>query len=335
MGAKSALILGGTGVISRALVTELLNQNVRVTVVNRGTRPGVVPRSVETIEADRHNVEELDRRLGVRHFDAVIDMICFGPEEAGETVRLFQGRCDHLLVVSSVAAYKRPYRTVPTQEDAEALCDDPAYAYGFGKARMEEYLFGQNRSDLPITVVRPSLTFGPGARNVGILRQNRNILTRISAGKPLIMFGDGTGLWAFSFANDVARGIVALLGVPGAFGETFNIASEEPSLWMDLYQELGNLVGQEPILAFVPSANLYRALPEMTGHIYFEKRYPGLFDGSKLRQVAPGFTFETDLAAGLQEVVESWERDGLEVDPELDRLEDRLVEQIRKMGISP
>ncbi|MFW6250542.1 MAG: NAD-dependent epimerase/dehydratase family protein [Alkalispirochaetaceae bacterium] len=289
---------------------------------------------METIEADRHNVELLDRRLGIRRFDAVIDMICFGPEEAAETVQLFQHRCDHLLVVSSVAAYKRPYRTVPTQEDTEELCDDPAYSYGYKKARMEEYLFGQRQSDLPITVVRPSLTFGPGARNVGILRQNRNILSRISAGKPLVMFGDGTGLWAFSFADDVARGIVSLIGVPGAYGEAFNIASEEPSLWMDLYRELGNLIGQEPMLAFVPSATLYRALPETTGHIYFEKRYPGLFDGSKLRQVAPGFTFETGLAAGLEEVVESWERDGLEVDPELDRLEDRLVEQIGEMKIS-
>jgi nucleoside-diphosphate-sugar epimerase len=148
------------------------------------------------------------------------------------------------------------------------------------------------------------------------------------------MFGDGTGLWAFSFAGDVARGIVTLLGVPGAFGEAFNVASEEPSLWSDLYQELGNLIGREPILAFVPSALLYRALPEYTGHIYFEKRYPGLFDGSKLRQVAPGFTFETSLSEGLEELVESWERDGLEVDPELDRLEDRLVEQIRKIEVS-
>lgn len=335
MRAKSALIVGGTGVISRALVTELLNQNVAVTLINRGTRPGVVPRSVEAIEADRHDVKELHRRLGGRHFDAVIDMICFGPEDAAETIELFRERCDHLLVVSSVAAYKRPYRTVPTQEDWEELCDDPAYAYGFNKARMEEYLLGRVHADLPITVVRPSLTFGPGARNVGILRQNRNILARISDGKPLVMFGDGTGLWSFSFSTDVARGIISLLGVPGAFGEAFNVAAEEPSLWMDLYQELGNSVGREPILAFVPSALLYRALPETTGHIYFEKRYPGLFDGSKLRQIVPGFTFETGLAAGLEELVESWDRDGLEVDQELDRLEDRLVEQIGRMGLSP
>jgi len=321
-----ALILGGTGVIGGAVRTELLRRGFVVTIVTRGRRDASVPASVEWLRLDRHDEGALAAVLSGRRFDAVIDAICFTPDEARQTIRRCRDRTDHLLVLSSVAAYRRPYRTVPTREDAESFCEDPAYRYGYEKAAMERALWDTAGRELPVTVVRPSLTYGDGARNVGVLRQNAGILGRIRAGKPLVMFDDGAAPWSFTFAPDLARAIVGLIGTPGSVGTAFHLASQERTTWNGLYLELGRIAGREPKLVYLPARELYAAQPELCGHLYFEKSFPGLFDDSKLRGVLPGYRTEIGLAEGLRAVVRSWERDGLGPDPARDALEDALVE---------
>lgn len=331
---QRVLMLGGTGVISRAIVAQLLADGATVTVVTRGNRAGVLPPAVEPIQCDRHDLDRLEQQLAGRSFDYAIDVICFDERDAADTLRLLRGRCRQLVVISSVAVYKRPFRSIPTREDAEELWDDPTYQYAFKKAAMERYLGSHTHGDPAITIARPSLTFGPGARNVGVLRQNYGIVERIRAGKPLVLFGDGTNPWSFSFAADVARGIVGLLGNAAAAGEQFHIASREPTLWADLYRAFGDLLGVEPQLRYVPSALLYAAYPDLAGHIYFEKSYPGLFDDDKLQRALPGFRFEIDLAGGVRQLLESWERDRLAVDPARDRLEDELVRKIESFSLA-
>jgi len=326
------LILGGTGLISGAIRAELQRRGAAVTIVTRGRSAAAVPRAVEWIRQDRHEEAGLAAMLSGRTFDAIIDTICFDAGDARQTVRIFRDKAAHIVVLSSVAAYRRPYRTIPTREDAEALCDDPEYGYGFRKAAMERALREAAGQGVAVTVVRPSLTYGDGARNVGVLRQNSGILARIRLGKPLLMFGDGTTPWSFSFAPDVARAIVGLLGVGDAIGTDFHVAGQERTLWRDLYLEFGRIVGREPIIEYLPARVLYEALPELCGHLYFEKCFPGLFDDSKLRSVLPDHRMAIGLADGLRTLVRSWDRDGLQPDPVRDRLEDGLVDAARAGG---
>ena len=325
----NALILGGTGLISGALREEMVRRGWSVTIVTRGMRAAPAPVGVEWLRKDRRDVEGLRGLLQGRTFDVVIDTICFTAEDARSTAELFGRRTAQLIVVSSVAAYRRPLRSLPTREDAEDLCDDPVYAYGRAKAEMESALRDEAARGVPVTIVRPSLTYGDGARNVGVLRQNQGILARIRAGKPLLMFGDGTTPWSFSFAPDIARDIVALVGKSGAIGGAFHLASQERTIWNDLYLEMGRIAGHEPILAYAPARALYEALPELCGHLYFEKSHPGIFDDARLRAVVGEPGTHVGLAPGLRSVVRSWEREGLQPDPARDRLEDRLVEAAR------
>jgi len=320
-----ALIIGGTGLISGAVRAELQLRGAVVSIVTRG-RSAAAPAGVEWIRQDRREEGPLAEALAGRCFDAVIDTNCFDAQDARQTLRLFRGKAAHILVLSSVAAYRRPYRTVPTREEAETPCAEPGYPYGFRKAALEEVLREAAGSGVPVTVVRPSLTYGRGARNVGVLRQNSGILARIRAGKALVMFGDGTTPWSFSFAPDVARAIVALLGLPEAVGAEFHLASQERTLWRDLYLEFGRIVGREPLIEYLPARALYAALPELCGHLYFEKSFPGLFDDAKLRSVLPDHRMQIGLAQGLRELARSWKEEGLQPDPSRDRLEDALVE---------
>jgi len=320
------LVLGGTGVISRAIVAEALEQGHEVAVFNRGSKNHLFGGDVECIVGDKSNREQFHEQMKHRQFDAVIDMISFDAKDVQSTVDAFRGRTGQVVICSSTAAYKRPLRTIPTVEDAEERFDDPSFPYAFHKADMERYLQQViDEGSIPVTIIRPSLTYGIGAANVGVLRQNYNIVHRIRSGKPLIMFGDGTIPWSFSFAPDVARAFVGAVGNERMFGRYYHATNEDVHVWQDLYLEFGKLLGIEPELVHISSTMLKAANPDLFAHLYYEKSYAGLFDNSKLRRDLPGYRADISLSAGLAMMLDWYERDGHTVDEQKERLEDRLV----------
>ncbi len=320
------LVLGGTGVISRAIVNRLLAENQDVVIFNRGNKRLPFADDVELIRGDRLNREKFESEMQKQKFDAVIDMICFNEADARSTVNAFQDNVQHMVICSSIAAYKRPYKSVPTVEAAEELHDNPEYGYAFDKAEVERYLNGVIRSEnLPITIIRPSLTFGPGALNIGVLRQNFGIVDRIRKGKPLVMFGDGSTSFSFTFVDDLAKGFTGVLGKKQTFGQAYHITNEERTIWEDLYLEIGKIVGKAPRIVHIPAELLYKAAPNLCGHLYYEKTYAGLFDNSKIRSVLPEFKAELTLNAGMRIIIDWWEREADTIDPEKEALEDSLV----------
>ena len=329
----NVLLLGGTGVISREIVRQMLAAGHAVTVFNRGSRSLPSSGAVRQLVGDRRNRAEFEAAMRQTRYDVVIDMICFNADDARSTIRAFGGNAGQIIVTSSVAAYKRPYHSVPTVEANEALWDDPVFPYAFDKAEMERVLRDAvQREHLPITIVRPSLTYGPGAANIGVLRQNYGIVDRIRRGKPLVMFGDGSTSWSFTFVPDLAKAYVGLAGNPKSLGEDFHVTSEERNVWEDLYLEFGRLVGITPEIIHLPSELLRKAAPNLCSHLYFEKTYAGLFDNTKLRSVIPDFRATISLHDGLKSILAWYEAEAHEVDPEKDTLEDRLVELHREFA---
>lgn len=320
------LVLGGTGVISRSIVDQLLEKNHEVTVFNRGSKTLPFRGPVRQIVGDRADRPAFEADMQKRSFDVVIDMICFNEADARSTIKAFGGNSGQIMITSSVAAYKRPYQTVPTVEAAEQLWDDPAFPYAFHKAEMERYLQTVLAAEkLPITIVRPSLTYGPGAANIGILRQNFGIVDRIRRGKPLVMFGDGSTSWSFTFVPDLACGFVALAGNPKAYGEAFHVTSDFRNVWEDLYREFGKIVGIEPRIVHIASDVLFKAAPTLCNHLFYEKTFAGLFDNSKIKSIAPDYRATITLAEGVRSLYDWFVAEANTVDPVKDALEDRLV----------
>ena len=321
------LILGGTGVISREIVKLLLKENHDVTLFNRGHAQLPFADDVRQITGDRLQQEEFETSMQKTNFDVVMDMICFNEEDARSTLRAFSGNTNHLIICSSIAAYKRPYKTVPTVEDAEELFDNPVFGYAFHKAEMERYLHKEIADkQLPITIIRPSLTFGPGAANIGVLRQNYGIIDRIKRGKALVMFGDGSTPWNFTFTPDLAKGFVGVMGKPNTYGKAYHITNEDLHLWEDLYLEFGRIVGKETRIVHIPSELLHKAAPNLCAHLHFEKTYAGLFDNAKIKADVPEFESTIGLNQGLQMMVDWYEQEAHTIDPEKDALEDKLVD---------
>ncbi|MDR1933130.1 MAG: NAD-dependent epimerase/dehydratase family protein [Spirochaetales bacterium] len=329
------LILGGTGVISRAITENLLAGGYDVTHFNRGTKSVPFTKAVRLISGDRSKPGELEKAAGAEKFDAVIDMICFNKKDAEETIRAFRGKTGHIIITSSVAAYKRPYHSLPIREDAEELFTDPSFGYAFHKAELERFLWDLiGKEKLPVSILRPSLTFGVGAPNIGVLRQNYGVIERIRKGKPVVMFADGSCPWSFTFAEDLAKAYAALLGNTRAYGQAFHATSDELCRWEDLYLEFGRLAGAEPKIIHISSELLMKAAPNLCAHLYYEKTFPGIFDNTKIRCAAPSFKTTISLRQGCKTLFDWWEKEARAVDPEKDKLEDDLARAYEKFAES-
>ena len=87
----SVLVVGGTGAISHSCVIEALAQGMRVTALNRGRSSAVrsLPESVEVLTADISDPPSVEKALGDRRFDAVVNFVCFDADQAAQNVELF------------------------------------------------------------------------------------------------------------------------------------------------------------------------------------------------------------------------------------------------------
>jgi uncharacterized protein YbjT (DUF2867 family) len=101
--AMRALVIGGTGLISRGIVKHLLARGVEVRAFNRGkSAEPPLPADVRTVLGDRDDAEALSAVAG-ENFDVVIDMVCFRNEQATAAVAAFGGKCQHYIFCSTSA----------------------------------------------------------------------------------------------------------------------------------------------------------------------------------------------------------------------------------------
>ena len=323
------LIIGGTGNISREITRQAASCGHEVTLFNRGTRKDAdISMASRIISGDRKVPGELAQKLRGLEFDAVIDMISFNADDAKATIEALDGRTGHFIFTSSCAVYDVPARRIPITEDSPLRPDD-SFPYGYLKAGMEKYL-RTAEIKAPVTIIRPSLTFGIGCSNIGILRQNANIARRIIEGKPLLMMGDGTNPWTFTFSPDLADAYVRSLSNPAVFGKTFHITSGFSNIWDDLYTTVGEILGRKPVIVHAPSEMLNAIDSALFGHLQMEKKYFGIFDCTAFRTAVPSWKPQYDLHRGMEMICSWWKNSGYPFDEQKDRLEDIICEGVLK-----
>ncbi|MBR1938175.1 MAG: NAD-dependent epimerase/dehydratase family protein [Spirochaetales bacterium] len=318
------LVIGGSGNISRAIVKEALKNNFEVTIFNRGNRKVGFEDQVEVLLGNINDKNGFRRIMKGKFFDVVIDMICFDEDDASFIVDVFKTSAKQLIFTSSSACYEQPLDCIPAREDMLTLRTDNSFPYGLKKANMERYLYKvMEEGIVPITIIRPSLTFGEGCSNIGVLRQNRNIADRILKGKPLLLPGDGTALWSFTFTPDLARAYILCCLNPNTYNKYYHVCSSELLLWKDLYLTFSKILDREVKLCYLPTDLLYAADAQLFGHFYFEKQFSNLYSTEKFRKDVPSWKAEISLFEGLAHQLEWWERSNFPLSEEKDILEDR------------
>src|SRR6185503_6267818 len=286
------LFLGGTGNISTACVEHAAEAGHEVTVLNRGRNASRVRGSVRTILGDRDDAAVLRGAAEGVRYDAVVDFLAFRPEQVEIAIEAFAGRAGQYVFISSTSAYEKPVvRHVITEETP---LRNAFWEYARQKIACEERLWRARReSGFPVTVVRPSYTYGQTWIPSGFGGQDYTVVDRMRRGLPIVCHGDGTSLWVMTAASDFAVGLVGLLGNPAALGEAFHITSDEVLTWEAIYGVIARVAGAEPKLVHVPSELVASLYPDRGGSLLGDKAWSVVFDNSKIRRFVPEFQART------------------------------------------
>jgi nucleoside-diphosphate-sugar epimerase len=212
-------VIGGTGHISTSIVRVLLAQGHEVTCFNRGRRGEVAP-GARLVRGDRRERATFEHTLQAERFDAVIDMLCFTRADALSSLRAYRN-IPHVVQCSTVCTYGITYDWLPVTEDHPLR---PLTPYGQHKAAADAILLEASaRAGFPVTILKPSTTYGPMQ---GMLRQiawEFSWIDRIRQGKPIAVCGQGDALHQHLHVEDAARGFAQVLGQTQCLGQTYNL----------------------------------------------------------------------------------------------------------------
>jgi UDP-glucose 4-epimerase len=258
----TVLVTGGAGFIGSELVHQLAARGSRVLIVDtlvNGKRQNVADvlgDRVRLLETDIRDADALRPHLA--RVQTVFHLACLGvrhsvhaPFENHEvnatgTLRLLEacraGGVEKFVYVSSSEVYGTA-RWAPMTEDHPTY---PCTVYGASKLAGECYARAFFRTyGYPTVVVRPFNTFGPRSHHEGDSGEViPKFLLRCLAGRPMVVFGDGTQTRDFTYVSDTAAGILLAGECPEAVGETLNLGSGSEIAINDLALAVADAAGR-------------------------------------------------------------------------------------------
>lgn len=323
-------VIGGTGNISTSIVRLLMQVGHDVTVFNRGQRPGL-PEGVRHLAGDRQDREAFEASMQAERFDAAIDMICYNAEDARSSLRAFRD-VGHLIFTSTVCTYGVHYDWLPVTEDHPLR---PITPYGTNKGAAERvFLEAHYRDGFPVTIIRPSTTFGP---RWPLLRQldctaNPGWVDRVRKGKPIAVCGDGRALHQWLYVEDAAPAFVYALGRECCLGQTYNMMRAEFGTWEEYHRTAMRVIGREVELVGVPLATLLAAGAPGLGTCTSIFSHNTIYSPARLMRDVPEFRPRVALEEALAQVLEAMEREGRIPDSDESDWEDQLIAAQRRVG---
>ena len=312
---KRVLVAGGAGFIGSHIAEAYLADGWEVEIIDdlsRGKEANIPPgacfvradvRSPEArarVAAGRFDVVNIQAaQIDVRHsveepaYDADINLLGL--------INLLEGAgagdVGRVVFASSGGVLYGEAETVPTPETAPKM---PVSPYGVSKLAGEHYLraLGALRGFEPVAM-RYANVFGPRQDPKSEAGVVSIFVSRLRAGEPLTIYGDGRQTRDYVFVRDVARANVlassATLPAPSDHDTIgFNVATSTERSVIDLAETVGRVVGRAPDIRFADA----RAGELMRSSL----------DTSKARRVL-GWKPEHAFESGLAELISWFERE--------------------------
>ncbi len=329
-----ALLIGGTGTISSAISALCVQQGWELYLLNRGNRGGFVPEGAQVIAADINDTDAVEEKLSDMTFDVVADFIAFTPEQVKRDIKLFQGRCAQYIFISSASAYQKPPGSPWIKESTPLY--NPYWQYSREKIACELKLMkAYRKSGFPVTIVRPSHTYGDLSVPLGVHGKNGSfsVVERIRQGKPVIIHGDGASLWTMTHNTDFAKGFCGLMGNIHAIGEAYHITSDESLTWNQIYGAIAAALDVKLYPVHVATDVLAACYEPFGGSLTGDKANSVIFDNTKIKRAVPGFTATMRFDQGVRRTLNYIysHPECQKPDPEFDAWMDAVISLREKM----
>ncbi len=294
------LIIGGTGVLSSAVVNEAIKKGFDVTMINRGKRKHLIPDSVELLIADKDDKKKIQSFLGNRTFDAVMDYLCCSAKDTEKSFNFYSQYTKQYFFISSCAVYNTALGGI-CKEDAPKVL--PIWDYSVNKWKSEEHLISlAANTDVHYTIVRPCVTYGDTRIPYGIVPMygyHWTLVARIMNGKPLIRWNGGKNRANMMRVEDFAIGVVGLIGKTDAYNEAFNICGDETPSFNEVLDELANIIKKQPKIVDIDNTFYANQLPHIAGEILGGRSIDTLNSNEKIKKLVPNFRQNIFLKEGI------------------------------------
>lgn len=323
------LFIGGTGLISSACSELALERGHELFLLNRSaSKKYPAPSGAQVIQADIYaDSAQVAKLIESHHFDAVVDFIAFTPQDIERDIHLFRNKTNQFVFISSASAYQKPVKNYLITE--ETPLENPYWEYSRNKIACEERLMQAYRDEkLPVTIIRPSHTYGPSQIPfiVGSWQHPWTLIDRMKQGKPVIIPGDGTSLWVLTWNQDFAVGLIGLLGNQKAIGEAFQITSDEVLSWEQIYLEAYQALDINPNIVHIPSDFIAKYDEHAIGSLIGDKSNSVVFDNSKIKKFVPEYNCKVKWSEGLRRSL-TW----FESHPEFQTIDHDSIKMIDKI----
>jgi len=329
------LFIGGTGLISSACSALALKRGMELYILNRGISTKYpFPEGAHPLVCDVYqDKSEVAALLEDHHFDVVVDWIAFTPADIERDLRLFSDKTEQFVFISSASAYQKPPANYVITE--QTPLENPFWQYSRDKIVCEERLMQAYRRDgFPVTIVRPSLTYSPSQIPLctNSWQHPYTIIDRMRQGKKIVIPGDGTSLWVFTWNEDFAKGFIGLFGNKDALGEAFHITSDEVLTWNQAYKEVAGALGMELDIVHIPSDLIAKYDEDALGSLIGDKANSVVFDNSKIKHFVPDFECKVSWAEGVRRAIVWFEADPARqtIDEDANQLWDRIITAYEK-----
>jgi nucleoside-diphosphate-sugar epimerase len=329
------LFIGGTGLLSSAVLKRSIEKGFLNSIVNRGNK--LPPQGVELIKVDIRNVDFVKKLLKSRYFDVVIDFISYNEEQIKNNLLIFSNKCEQYIFISSVAVYK-PGDDVIIEDETELI--DVNRKYSVNKVQAERCLIKEaHELGINYTIVRPAITYGDKSLPYGLPYgsypahgHHKVILERILHDKPIILPCESFDLvQAFTHVDDFSIGCVGLFGNKSAYNEAFHIVDNHYYSWDTIIETIYEALVKSPNICYIPIKFLTSKMSDFRREeIYGMMNKSNInpkYDISKIKRAVPEFSPSTILKDGITRAVMEYQKPGQSIDIIFDAECDRIINQ--------
>lgn len=327
------LIIGGTGVLSSAVVKEALRKNHDIYMINRGNNMKQIPSNAVLYKADYHDSDKVKTFLKDKTFDVVIDFLCYNKEQIKYSLDLFGNITKQYIFISSCAVYNTKECSFCTEESPKVL---DIWQYSVEKVECENLLISECKTKgINYTIIRPGVTYGDTRIPYGISPKygyHWTLIARILNNKPIITWNNGINKCNIMHVDDFAVGLVGLFGNPKAINEAFNVCGDETPSWNDVLDCISSILNKQ-IIRFNISPELYaKEIPGKKDEIIGGRSIDAINSNKKIKEAVPEFKCSITLKEGIQRTINAYKAQSYQkgIDWEFDAQTDRIIAKYSK-----
>jgi nucleoside-diphosphate-sugar epimerase len=218
----------------------------------------------------------------------------------------------------------------------ETFPQEPFTAYGRNKRDCEQVFLAAHRAGAwKATIIRPSCTYGPGGQLIDMLEGNPVTWDRVARGLPVLMAGDGLGLWQATHRDDCGKAFAYAVLNPKTYGEGYNATLDEVFTWNDYYRLAAQSLGKPAKVIYMSADWIIRRGRGRFGLLADVTRFHGAYTSAKAKRDMPEFRCEIPFARGAAETLADCRRRGAWPDGAADALYQGMVDEALKAGMEP